>query len=355
MKGVLAMASLLAQGAFGLADEAFLEGKTVDGSAQVVRKVLKDDKFMGMILDGPARVEIDKWETVPLAGVRKSSFEQNYDLPLEPRAILVAASVETGDVFAGPAFEHKDELTPRPPRPPEFPEGENVKPFSIDVRKRLPTLPWRPGTLAFTVLLYDHRSNSVISRLEHKATKDPEVARYLEAQKLPKFPQPASPDEGDDVSYALRPGSPDVPARPGIALAIDRVAVDLPKARAVLHGSFRLPVGDGERVRPRPEGPGADRWHDVGDAKATAILPITLVITGDSDLGPWVEHLRVPSRVPLLTEGKQTWAVGHFHIDLLRAPDPVRQYQSYAVWAVSGDILSEPVKVSIISPDSVPQ
>ena len=355
MKGIIAMATLVAQGAFGLPDAAFLEGKTTEGSAQVVQKVLRDDKFMGMILDGPARVEIDKWDTVRLAGVRKASYEQNFDVRLEKRAILVAARVETGEVLAGPAFEHKDEVEPPPRRPESFPQGENVRPFSIDLRKRLPTLPWRPGTLAITVLLYDQRSNSVITRLEHKASKDPEVAKYLEAQKHPRFPGPATPAESAHVSYARDPRSPEVPKAAGIVLAIERVTVDRPGARAILHGSFRLPATEGETVRARPEGPDGANWRDVGDPRATAVMPISLVITGDDDLGPWVEPLRVVSREPLVTEGKKTYATGYFNIDLLRAPDPVRQHQSYAVWAVSGDTISEPVKVSLLNPDAVPQ
>lgn len=348
--------AVMTQGVFGLPDAAFFEGKAQQESDRVADRVLEDNDFMGLLLDGPARAEIDQRNQLPLAGVRKCTHEQNFDVNLDARAILVAARLETGEVSAGRAFEVKDAgAAERPKRPAKFPKGRSVQPFSIDARSRLPDLSWRPGTLALTLLLWDQRSNTVFTRLEHRATRDPEVQKYLDALRRPRFPGPASPAEEGEVSYDQGAASPPLPAGVGLDLAVARVVVAGRGAKAVLRGSFRLPVNEADVVRPKPDDPElAAAWRDVEDPRATAMVPLTLVITGDDVAGPWVKPLRVPARVPLQKQKDQLLAAGYFSVDLLHGAGAPGLRQSYAIWAVHGEVVSGPVRMALIPPEALP-
>jgi len=164
--------------------------------------------------------------------------------------------------------------------------------------------------------------------------------------------------------YRPRMDSPPPPAETGIVLAVDRVArvgvapvaIDGPGKTCMLRGSFCLPLRPRDGVRPLPGPAGsqaeqqalADGWVDVGDATATAVVPITLLLTGDKDADP----ILVPLSAAIYGSVEGPFAQGQFAIDLFRAV-PDLPIQTYAVWAMSRSIISDPALVDIVTEDTL--
>jgi hypothetical protein len=347
---------LMTQGAFGLGDAVFFEKKLIQKSDQILEQALDDKRFRGVLIDAPRRVDIALRDALPLLGVRKCTHEQSFDVPLAERALLVGSWLDTGEVLAGHAFQVKD---PEPPidatRPATFPKGESVEPFTIAARERLTDLAWRPGALALVVLLFDEKSNWVTTQLESSAAKDPARPGSADPHHLTRYPLPVSPPEANDVSYHPHPSSPALPDAVGIRLAIEPSVERRHGAKAVLRGSFRLPITPADTVRPRPDDPElATRWHDVHDPKATAVLPLTLVITGNDVSGPWVKPMQIPVQSRLVRAGPQEVGTGFFSVDLLDGPEGLGLHQTYVIWAVHRGVISEPSKTSLVPPRTRP-
>jgi hypothetical protein len=87
---------------------------------------------------------------------------------------------------------------------------------------------------------------------------------------------------------------------------------------------------------------------------AVAVLPVSLVLTGDKDATPIVVSLHVPAYQALEKLKGQLLARGHFSIDLLALLRNQVQPQIYAVWAVSRERISEPIVVQITVPVTRP-
>ena len=92
-------------------------------------------------------------------------------------------------------------------------------------------------------------------------------------------------------------------------------------------------------------------WRDVGDKKATAVIPITLVVTSVHEPGPYVLNLQVPSYDPAKPGGEVT---GHFAVDLLMRKESyfLRRSTSW-VYAFSGRHRAGPVPVALLAPDDL--
>jgi hypothetical protein len=351
------------QGEFRLKDEKFWEDSDPVEEALVER--FKETDFMGLGLDGPRTVRLDQKETVPLLGVRASSIRDNIGLSLQRRAVVVTSHLEGTVTLAATAFRQPDE--PRrladPRDPATLPKGRTVKTFSVSLSDRLPELPWKPGTWQTTVLLYDQRSNAVVTRLQEAASPDPAVQEFLNAQRRPAFPAAISPPlDGSANPYLPRPDSPTPPSGPGIVLAVDRVAVHGRDRSCLLRGSCRLPISPRDMVKhlPGPVGSEAERlaiadgWVDVGDPEAIAVLPVTLLLTGNQRAEPLLIQLQVPIYGPLGPTDSSDGAHGYFAVDLFKLlPDDVF-IQSYAIWAVSRSVLSEPVLLGLVTESMLP-
>ena len=349
---------------FDLNDDQFWDD-SADIEATLVDRFEETD-FLGLLIDGPESVRVDEHETVPLLGLRASSIRDNMALSLQRRAVVVSTHLEGHETLAATAFRQPDEpKRPSRPRDPNtLPKGRTVKAFSLSLTDRLPGFPWKPGTWKTTVLLYDQRSNSVVTRLEELPSQDPAVRDFLAAQRRPGFPAAISPPFDLEAAnpYRPRPDSPAVPAEPGIVLATDRVAVLGARRSCVLRGSFRLPLLTRDLARPLPGAPGsetarqafADGWVDIGDPSALAVVPITLLLTGDKNAEPILIPLQVPVYGPLQAEDNGQMAGGHFAIDLFRVVPDGLPIQSYAVWAQSRGILSAPVLLGIVSEAMIP-
>ena len=353
------------QGTFGLSDEQFWEDSTSFEEALVERFLASE--VMGLFLDGPRLVRLGEHETIPLLGIRASTIRDDFALSLQRRAVIVTTWLEGHQTLAATAFRQPDELRApgRPRDPASLPEGRTADAFSVSLTARLPELPWKPGTWQTTLLLYDCCSNSVITRLDGSSSQDPAVQDFLAAQRRPGYPAPVTPTSDSTSSanpYRPRPDSPAPPAGPAIVLAIDRVVIESRGRSCVLRGSFCLPVLPRDVVRPLPGPPGseaeqlarADGWVDVGDPQAVAVVPISILLTGDQRAEPILLSLQIPIYSPLEMAADGQVARGHFAVDLFASlPDPLL-IQSYAVWAVSRGILSAPVVVGVVSEAMLP-
>ena len=352
------------QGAFNLSNGQFWEDSTGFEEALVSR--FQESDFLGLVLDGPSSVRLDERTTLPLLGIRACTIRDNIALGLQRRAVVIAARLDGHQTFAATAFRLPDEPRPpsRPRDPNSLPKGRTVKAFSLSLLDRLPGIPWKPGTWQTTVLLYDQRSNPVITRLEAPSSQDPAVHDFLATQRRPGYPGVVSPalDPTTANPYRPRPDSTPPPAKPAIVLAIDRVGVQGSGRSCLLRGSFCLPVLQSDVVRPLPGPAGsdaeqlarADGWVDVGDPAARAVLPLTVLLTGDQHADPILVRLSVPVYGPLETGSNGQVASGHFSIDVFHSVPGGLPIQSYAVWAISRGITSAPVLLGIVSEAMLP-
>ena len=346
------------QGAFELKDAQFWKDSTSFEEA-LVERFEENEALMGLFLDGPREVQLDKRSTLPLLAVRACSLVDNSALDLHDRAILVATRIEGHETLAALAFRQPSAPPDDEPSDEEpLPEGRAVDAFSLSVTDRLPDFPWKPSTWQTTLLLFDQRSNPVTTRLEDISSRDPAVLEFLAAQRRPGYPAAVSTSGGPSTNlYRPRQDSPPPPAETGFVLAVDRVAVSGAGRSCMLRGSFCLPIRPRDVVRPLPGPAGsraegqalADGWVDVGDPAAVAVVPIMVLLTGDKAAEP----ILVPLNAAVYGSIAGELARGQFAIDLFHAV-PDLPIQRYAVWAMSRTIISDPVLVGIVTEDVLP-
>lgn len=359
-------------GPLGMKDEAFWEDP--HGEDEAVQTRLIDDGFQGLLVDAPARLPIARRQTLPLVGVHAVSLRETHTLDLRRAAIAVAVKLETNEVWADLAFEPRDRppegaglIAPDPPLE-DVPEGCTLVSFDADLRARL-RLPWEPGTLLVGLIVRERTSNRVTTKLESAppAFRDPAVAAFKATHERALYPQPIWPQAvpGRPLpSYRARKDSPPVPEAVGIALAVERLIPERPGADVLLRGSFRLPVLERERVKPREGAPVSDDprarragevWQDPGDPDATAVIPITIVATGARRPAPLVLRLQVPSHDPIDPAAKAPVVTGHFAVELRGqgGGDELAAQTSF-IYALSGQVLAGPAVVALVDPQEVP-
>lgn len=325
-------------------------------SEEILEEVLdrlSDEEFLGLVAVGPEVVDLSHRKTLPLLGFRGCTLADEMRRPFVSMAILTAVRLESNQVFVDLACRPKP-LSPAPPGPPPVPkDGTTHSRFAIEVRERLPDLPWRAGTLLTTVLLGDQQSNRIHTRLI-AGSGEPEVEAFLDARRRPAYPSPVVPAAGETwPSYRREPESPSIPEEVGIALSVERVAVVGPEHNAVLRGSFRLSAIPREIVRPEPEEEDSG-WREVGDPEATAVIPITVLIVGSEESGPAVLRLQVPSYDAVDAAAERNEVTGHFNLDLLSLPGTPGLAQRYSIWALSGEALGGPAPLSFVTEDMLP-
>lgn len=332
----------MSPGPLGLEDADFF-GDVRRREREQLEELLASD-FRGLLLDGPARVDLASRTTLPLAGWYALTQRQLDLGTVDQAALLVAACAETGQVLVDTALRPDKtpaRRRPRPGRKRADPDASvALSMFDLDARERLPALPWAPGTWTFWLVLRDIVSAPVRVRLD-----GPPPAP---SGSPPPWPDPAWPAEGDGVRWRDVADAPAPPASPGIALAADRVlAPTEPGARWMLRAGWRLPVRPQDVAREAKEGePPPPLPPDV-----KAVVPITLVFTAASTPGPW----RVPLRVPCFDLAGDV-GQGQLELDLLKVPGaPRAPGDTYFVYAVAGDILAGPAVTALVSEDALPK
>jgi hypothetical protein len=225
---------------------------------------------------------------------------------------------------------------------------EVLQPFTINLRERLDELPWRTGSYLVDVIFGNELSNRAKFDLApgEAAEKDPAIAEYIAKQKAawngPKDLLPRHSANSLYPNYRKTETSLPIPTSKGILLAPERVSVYRPGAHSILRGSFRLIV------------PAAFYSHnDLAKTPdlPTAVVPITLVITGNLMTGPFVIPLRVATYDPVNPVASEMNATGQFEINFFDLPATSKVPQTYTIWAYSGDVRSDPATAAIISPD----
>jgi hypothetical protein len=211
---------------------------------------------------------------------------------------------------------------------------------SLDLRESL-DFPWQDGTLLVTFLCRNEVSNRVYIRVETSELtfRDPEVQRFIaqhrrRAGPLPVWPLPGSVIAGRRVLpyYKRMPDSPEVPQHDGIALAV---------RTTVVHGSFRLPVRDIDIVSRTSRGRDSSRFDYL---QTRAVVPISLLITGQEAIDPVQFDLRVPSYSEIDPTGKDRTANGFFAVDLLQMQLSSSRPATGFFYAFSGEGLAGPAE-----------
>jgi hypothetical protein len=308
----------------------------------------------GIYIDGPAKVDLSERESVPLI-VFAALSPADAALPLEHVAKLVVCDVERRTVQVTSAVPPKDE----PPRSgPRSSKPRSVGSSQSHVNDLATTSGVRePGAYVATVLLRDQASNRVRIAVERtpRGYQDPAVVAFLEAQRRdapPPPPAPASPRAGDPLP-TFRPveGAPPPPAQEGLEAAVPRLVVAKAGARAVLSVSFRLrarreDVVPAEAARPR--GLQSSREDEYGKPRPTAIVPITLVITGSELPGERVTRLRVPTWDAVPADGGVV--TGQVSLDLFDEPHRLdRTPQTCFLTLFCGEHMSGPHSLAVVS------
>ncbi len=347
----------LQQGALGISDAGFW---TTDDVTFDTKKTLLGS-LRGVLLDGPRKLSIQERDDIRCLALRGASEAEAKRVSFRGKATVVATRLETNEVHAGWAIEgtHPREPIARKTKPAVDPElaewADLLEPvtlmtFRLNVRQQLARLPWKPGTYRTWVLLHDACSNPVTTEVVRQEVNDPEVEKFLDGMRRPALVEPVEPPAGNPIpSYVKDAASPAIPREPGIALTADRVVLHTEDARCILRGSFRLPVHDRDRVREARQG---ERAFLVHGERPSAILPISLVLTGDAFAQPTVVSLRVPTFDALPAE--QAMATGHFTVDLVQLA-PALSDQTYAIWAVAGGTLSGPWLSAFVDPAMLPK
>jgi hypothetical protein len=244
------------------------------------------------------------------------SWDVSHELPvkcegdsLRPGACLVVVRLETGAVLAAPADFH----------------GPTK---SLEVREHV-QIPWRDGTLLVTIIRRNQASNRVRIRLAKSefSFRDPEVERFVARNRRHARHLTTWPGSGRTAQYKRLPESPEIPAQNGIAVKLDGT---------VVRGSFRLPVLDIDIVR---EAQGSKFGSYL---RTTAVLPITLLITGVEPLDPIQLDLHVPSYSQIDPADRNRTVNGFFSVDLREMETPVVFPQDCFIYAVSGEFLAGP-------------
>jgi hypothetical protein len=322
---------------------------------------VEKESFVGLRVDAPALVATDRRETVPLVGYYVRTLREDRQVDSRRQTIAVALNLGTKRLHTGLALDTGKIRPPPDPMPDDDPgEGLALSPIRSELRGAL-GLPWSPSRYLVALLLRDHVSNSVVIEIgaAKSAYRDPEVEKFLAQQRKNEPvvpPQPIAPEAKAEtgVSYKKLSQSPPIPAQPGIALAIERVALRRAGVPCMCYGTFKLPVVAGEVVRRDKSGAAPD----VGDAQATAIVPIALVATGSETAGPFVIEVRAPTydAVPgakeldgLPADREVAVVTGHFSLDLFQQPSMPLRAETYFFTAFGGACANGPVPVAVVT------
>src|SRR5258705_3722654 len=120
---------------------------------------LSEEDFLGLMIDAPAQVNIEECQTLPVIGCRSASMWQAQSANLSRYALICALETRTGRLLAGRAQTPRNFSEVPPDNESEPGEGVIMSLFDLDLRERLPELPWEPGGYLLTLILQDQASN----------------------------------------------------------------------------------------------------------------------------------------------------------------------------------------------------
>ena len=199
-------------------------------------------KRVGVAIDAPRRVEIDRRTTLPLVGSLLLTRREEAVLSVGRTGIVVAVEQESGKCFVARA--RNPELLPDQDAP-RVESGR--RPCLPDVLVGICApdfdLPWTPRSYLVTFLLRERMSNRVRvevlqSVLAYRDTAVDESAPNHRPPLVPVWPPRLQGDAEMAPEYRQTSSSPEVPVGIGIALSVDRITVLGRDARCVVRGDF---------------------------------------------------------------------------------------------------------------------
>lgn len=304
------------------------------------------DRKPGLLLDGPAEVTLPLRASLPVVVGLVATYEELHGLDPGRTGAVVAVNVDTSQVWAA-TLEDLENVEPgEDPGPPPALSGVGAMLFLVDVRARA-SLPWTAGaSFIVSACLRERASNRLPVSLGAgpQVYVDPAVQELVHARRrafaLRVVPEAGVLDLEDAAARAL------VPAAPGLSLTLDRVVVTDGATPATLRVGLRAAVRPWERAR--PERPGDPEL----DARVSAVVPVTLLVTGAVDAAPRALALRIPV-MDELGDDPEPIVAAAFALDLRRLDGFPRDPGTYYVSAFSGAHAAGPAPVALISPLSL--
>ena len=303
---------------------------------------LMDGQHLGYFVDAPPQVNVEHRDTIPVVGVRHLSIAEGRAVDFRRCGLAVAVHVERGEVCVGRAFAWKNPTKPRAaPKPGRAtPAGSAADLFKVDLKQQLPDLNWSGGTVLTNLLILERSSNRVTIHLEG-AVGD------VGAPPL----RGVWPLAGEGAQYSNVDGLLPMPDGYSIFMQVPRVVVQRPGARCEVRGRVRVPIAGHNVVPLPPTDPQArSAWQppDVGDRRATGLIPLTLVLAQAESL----EVIKLQYVMPVyqdLDPAGGTMGEAEFCVDLFAHPDMVRIPQTYQLWAYAGAEMIGPHPLGVVS------
>jgi hypothetical protein len=336
---------------YKLSDAAFWANSD-RGADPIPNKLIGD--YSGVLIDAPKRVLTDHRKTLPAGLYHLGSAKELAAVSFHKYGVLTAMDVIANRLYTvgGRVLKNGAEARAKGPVDPDLiPPGDLCVAQEVQLREVF-DLPWKSGRYLITAMLRDKVSNRAPIELSRSqgSYEDPAVLLYLQQLRSKKnpptiFPVPSPPFP----SFKKLPQSPPIPKAPGIVLKQQRV-VDLKRdPRSPLYGSFQLPVLAQEILKPDFQDP--YYLSHPKEPKPTAIVGITLMITGADDGGVASIPLHVPtfdaiSWIP--PDGDLPMVTGYFNLNLLRLPRVPRIPQTYFLYAFSGASMAGPYPTAVV-------
>ena len=298
-------------------------------------------------IDGPEFVPLDERKTLPLLAFQSGTTADLAKTRLEELAVVTLVNLGENRLLA--------QRLPRPTAPPApaapASPGFACLEFKLELTE-LFNLPWERSSYVATVVIRDQATNRVLMQLGSSPTgyADPEVERFLEAQRAKKPPRLLNPPAGAAiVRHGRHEGSVPPPGEAGIEMRVERVLVARPDASAWLEVGFRLPVSKTD-VLPPPQTPSAEK--DAHPVSALAV--VSLLIFGSVSNLPRVFQLVVPSFEKVEGGADAPVARGEFAVDIAKLANLAKEPQTFFVYAFSGEVMAGPAVVAFVDERLLP-
>jgi hypothetical protein len=306
-----------------------------------------------LLVGAPSKVVLGNHDTLPVIAIRTASLDRMARRVFRRKAVLTAIDLDSGAVYAYMAVV-KNVREPATYDGPPL-EGMGGEAFNIDAARQL-GLPWTPRKYLIGIVLQDQASNRVRVELKKGGDEDPAVVEFLKnhdrnLQPPSPFPAPALQTDGADGQrkpifpfYSAWAQSPPLPEGPGMVLVVERVIpIEGNKTACVLRGSFRLAIRTRHFVKQAP-------IHDPAVRPHTAIVPITVMLTGSEIAAPILIPLNVPVYDAVDKKADSATVTGHFTVDLAKLKAITETDQTYFIYAFSGEAMAGPVPMALVKP-----
>lgn len=341
--------STLQQGFLEMSDADFAARAEVDLDTKC--KLL--GKPPGVLLDGPAHADLAAG-TIAYTGARASDDDEARRLDLRGKAAVLSVDLEGSAADVGWAFRDAHAPAATAPREPDGAPSSSVETFHLDLATACDGVPLEAGGRRTWVLAFDVASNPVTTLLGEGEPVDPEVREFLASHRPARWAGPVWPRTAEPYPRYDADDSTPAPPETGVALTIPRVQPGHAGQRLLVHGSFRCPVRAWHRVPPPTEAERRERAAAEADGRPleprpTAVVPVHLVLVGDTESLPELLTVHVPTWDAYDPNDLEGAVVsGAFHLDLRQ--HVALTYQTYAVWTVLDGELSGPSYSALVDP-----